>query len=81
MIGMTVDAAIAGDAVLAVVEPQSCGLGGDPMFLNRRGRTALAINGGNGHAPAQLSGGIASDGGGTAAGFVAGLLAAHEHFG
>jgi gamma-glutamyltranspeptidase/glutathione hydrolase len=80
--GTAVDASIAAAAVLAVVQPQACGLGGDAMLLIRDEHTTLAING-NGQAPAELPREIASDGGGTAAvpGFVAALSAAHERFG
>lgn len=80
--GTAVDASIAAAAVLAVVQPHACGLGGDAMLLVREAGTVLAING-NGQAPTQLANTIPADGGGTAAvpGFVAGLLAAHERFG
>jgi gamma-glutamyltranspeptidase/glutathione hydrolase len=81
--GGAVDAAVAAAAVLSVVSPNACGVGGDALMLvgARRGET-VAING-NGAAPSGVPSTIPRDGGGTAAvpGFVAGLLEAHERFG
>ena len=52
--GSAVDAAIAVNAVLAVVEPTACGLGGDLFAMVWDGRTLHGING-SGRAPATLT--------------------------
>ena len=43
--GNAVDAAIAAQAVLTVVMPEACGLGGDALLLVNDGRTVTAVNG------------------------------------
>jgi gamma-glutamyltranspeptidase/glutathione hydrolase len=49
--GSAVDAAIAANAVLGVVEPQSCGLGGDLFAIHRDGKTGV-LTGLNASGPA-----------------------------
>ena len=72
--GGAADAAVAAAAVLAVVLPDACGLGGDAMILVRpAGGDAVALNG-SGAAPGGLSLPVPSDGGGTVA--VPGAVAA-----
>jgi len=53
--GSAVDAAIATNAVLGVVTPQSCGLGGDAFWLiwDAASETQLALNG-SGRAPSRV---------------------------
>ena len=64
--GNAVDAALAAAAVLSVVLPDACGLGGDSLALVRQDDTTVAYNG-TGTAPAALDGPIPGDGGGTVA--------------
>jgi gamma-glutamyltranspeptidase/glutathione hydrolase len=81
--GGAADAAIAAAAVLAVVLPDACGLGGDAMILVRRaGGDTLALNG-SGAAPAGLQLPVPPDGGGTVAvpGAVAAWTDLHARFG
>jgi gamma-glutamyltranspeptidase/glutathione hydrolase len=81
--GSAVDAAIAAVAVLAVVLPDACGLGGDAMLLVRPpSGEAVALNG-SGVAPRRLRGPIPADGPGTVAvpGAVAACGAAHAAWG
>src|ERR1700677_5150307 len=80
--GSVVDAMIAAQAVLSVVAPDACGLGGDMLCLVREpdGR-AVAFNGA-GAAPRNLAA-ISSDGGAsvTAPGMVAGWATVHARYG
>ena len=64
--GTAGDAAVAAQAVLGVVLPHACGLGGDAMFLVAEGDgSVVAVNGG-GRAPAgNPPGPIPTEGGGT----------------
>lgn len=73
--GGAVDAVIAGQAVLSVVAPQACGLGGDGFFLVREpaGRV-MAVNGAGASARRQAN--PATDGGASVT--VPGLVAAWE---
>lgn len=62
--GSAVDAVIAAQAVLCVVAPDACGLGGDALCLVREpGGAVVAING-TGAAPQELKGSL-TDGGGS----------------
>ena len=80
--GSVVDAMIAAQAVLSVVAPDACGLGGDMLCLIREpdGR-AVAFNGA-GAAPRNLAA-ISTDGGTsvTAPGMVAGWATVHARYG
>ena len=58
--GSAVDALIAAQAVLAVVAPEACGLGGDAFVLLRDEDGTIAVNGA-GAAPAAATG-VAADG-------------------
>jgi gamma-glutamyltranspeptidase/glutathione hydrolase len=75
--GTAADAAVAAHAVLAVVLPEACGVGGDALFLVRTPRGVVAYNGtgstGTGTAPGAgstdgLRAGIAATPGATSAG-------------
>ncbi len=71
--GSAADAVIAGQAALAVVAPDACGLGGDAfVLLHRPGRAPVAVNGA-GPAPAGATGPAATGGASVA---VPGLVAA-----
>lgn len=62
--GSAVDAVIAAQAVLCVVAPDACGLGGDALCLVREpGGAVVAVNG-SGAAPQELKGSL-TDGGGS----------------
>jgi gamma-glutamyltranspeptidase/glutathione hydrolase len=76
--GNAVDAAVGAAAVLGVVLPDACGVGGDAFLLVAREDETRAFNG-SGPAPQALTGLIPGDGGGTVAvpGGVAALCAAH----
>ncbi|MEA2249384.1 MAG: gamma-glutamyltranspeptidase / glutathione hydrolase [Solirubrobacteraceae bacterium] len=81
--GGAADAAVAAAAVLAVVLPDACGLGGDAMILVRRaGGEALALNG-SGAAPSGFQPPVPPDGGGTVGvpGAVAAWADLHARFG
>lgn len=81
--GNAVDAAVGAGAMLCVVLPEACGLGGDALMLvGGTEETSVAITG-NGEAPAGVPEAIPPDGAGTAAvpGAVAALMEAHRRFG
>jgi gamma-glutamyltranspeptidase / glutathione hydrolase len=81
--GGAADVAVAAAAVLAVVLPDACGLGGDAMILvQRTGEEAVALNG-SGAAPAGIQLPVPPDGGGTVAvpGAVAAWVDLHARFG
>ena len=80
--GSAVDAMVAAQAVLAVVAPDACGLGGDMLCLIREpGGQTLAVNG-TGAAPKRL-GKVTSDGGAsvTVPGMVDAWAVALERYG
>ena len=65
--GNAVDAAIAAAAALSVLLPESCGLGGDALFMIREPDGLTRAWNGSGAAPASLKGPIPADGAATAA--------------
>ncbi len=75
--GNAIDAAIASAAVLAVVQPEMCGVGGDAFLLIRssRERSVIALNG-SGRAPRALSTGMPVPRSGPLSATVPGALAA-----
>jgi gamma-glutamyltranspeptidase / glutathione hydrolase len=81
--GSAADAAIGAAAVLGVVLPQACGLGGDALLLVRAADdTRMAFNG-TGAAPAQLALPVPTHGAGSATvpGCVDGWARVHERHG
>lgn len=81
--GGAVDAAVAAAYALCVVLPESCGLGGDALFLVREPAGTVRAYNGTGSAPAGFRGTVPGDGAGTATvpGLVAALHAAHAQHG
>lgn len=82
--GTAVDAAVAAQAVLGVVLPHACGLGGDAMFLVAEGDgSAVAVNGAGSASAASQPGPIPMDGGGrvTVPGAVAAWATVLERWG
>ena len=81
--GGAMDAAVAAAYALCVVLPESCGLGGDALFLVREPSGAVTGYNGTGCAPTDFRGAVASDGAATATvpGLVAALADAHGRHG
>jgi gamma-glutamyltranspeptidase/glutathione hydrolase len=90
--GSAVDAAIAANAVLALVEPTGCGLGGDLFALVHDPEQGIAGYNGSGRSPAGLSAELLAERGirrmpahgplpVTVPGCVDGWFALHERFG
>lgn len=79
--GSAADAAIAAQAVIAVVMPEAAGVGGDMLALVRDGDRVLAVNGTG--ATAAANGEAAASGGAsvTVPGAVGGWLEVHRRFG
>jgi gamma-glutamyltranspeptidase/glutathione hydrolase len=65
--GSAADAAVAAGAVLSVVLPDACGLGGDALALVRSADGREVAYNGSGAAPARLAGPIPADGAGATA--------------
>jgi len=81
--GNALDAAIAAAASLCVLLPESCGLGGDALFMVRDAFGHVEAYNGTGLSPAHFDGIVPSDGAGTATvpGLVAALEDAHARYG
>ncbi|WP_026554646.1 gamma-glutamyltransferase [Arthrobacter sp. 35W] len=81
--GSAVDAAIAAQAVIAVVMPHAAGLGGDLLALVRQGDGSVHAVNGTGCTPATAPGLYATDGGSsvTVPGIVDGWFVLHRRWG
>lgn len=81
--GSAVDAALAAQAVLCVVAPQACGLGGDMLALVRTDDGMVVAVNGTGAAPAGRLAGNLTDGGGSVLvpGLVDGWVTTHRRWG
>ncbi len=81
--GSAFDAAAAAAYALMVVLPESCGIGGDALFLVKPRDGSVTAHIGSGMSPAGYTGPPAADGGQTTTvpGAVASLDAAHQRYG